>query len=269
MTSFDDIFESCPEIADVDIHEWAATTLQTYPALLLRRCELAFLEHRKNKRGAEHEFLDLAFVCRGTRKSYIRYLQVHRHPSLKPIPLHVQLGGGITARDTISVSRSPFDTTHSYPLYQLHFPPLAYPTILDLAAMLITVVSLAPRYHLYTSACYWYARMVFEGLKHVFQGEVRKGEKAQNRGKYAGILLLVDENAYFLWGKPRALRRWQDLQSAIVYGRLEAKPLQLYNLIDYIYYARRRSMFPDVYPGKSCSCSGTSSVASSCSRYKS
>ena len=263
VTSFDEIFESCPEIADVDVHEWA-TILRTYPIQLLRRCDLAFLEHRKNKHGAEHEFLDLTFVCRGIHKSYIRYLQVHRHPSLKPIPLHVQLGGGITARDTISVSRSPFDTTHSYPLYQLRFPPLAYPTILDLAAMLVTVISLAPRYHLYTSACYWFARMVFEGLKHVFHGEVLKGEKAHNRGKYAGIILLVDENTYFLWGKPRALRRWQRFQSALAHKRMEAKALHLHKLIDYLYYARRHAMYPDVYGKESCSCSRSSS--SSCCR---
>jgi len=258
-TSFDDIFLSCPEITDVDVHEWV-TTLQTYPTTLLLRCELAFLEHRKNKHGAEHEFLDLTFVCRGTYTSFIHYLRVHRHPSVKPIPLHVQLGWGIDAQDTISVSHHPFDTS----LYQLRFPPLAYPTILDVAAMLITVASLAPRYHLYTSACYWYARMVFEGLKHVFRGEVSKGEKAQNRGKYAGMLPLVDDDAYFLLGKPRALRHWQRFQSAIAHRRMEAKALHLHKLIDYLYYSHRHAMYPDVYGRESCSCSRSS--FSTCSR---
>jgi len=110
--------------------------------------------------------------------------------------------------------------------------------MLELTAMLMIVTSMAPQYCLFTSACYWHSRMVFEGLAHIFQGEVSPTEKSHLRRKYAGLVPIVDETGSLLLGNPRALQAWESFQSCIEPDSNPPTPhlAQLHKLFDHMYY---------------------------------
>jgi len=153
------------------ISTWTENITRAHPLHLLSGCRIVAAEHRKKIQGSEHEYIVLQTVYRGIQQ----YVRVERRPS-KPSPLWLQFGAGVLAQDTVIMSPTNFDESGSYALYTMHFPEATGPNLLDLAATLSAIISLAPRYHLYTSSCYWFARMVFEGLKHLFRGEVMEGE---------------------------------------------------------------------------------------------
>jgi len=242
------------------ISHWS-TAARNYPRSGHANFRILDVVHRKNKHYSEHEFLLLTIlVFRSTTgQPYRCYGRVERR-NHNSNSLRLRLGLGVPAKDTITFSCSPFntiaDTDKSYTLYSLSFRETGGPNLLDLAAMLTTIVALAPRYHLYTSSCYWFARMIFEGLTHTFGGTVIAGENACNRGKYARLVPVVDETASFLLGKPRALRRWERFQSAIVHDRVEAQACRMHELIDHAYSVRRAAMEVSAqqaeYPMASC-----------------
>jgi len=200
-------------------------------------------EHRKNARGSEHEYIILDMVDRGIHC----YARIDRRPS-NPSSLRIQIGAGVPAKDTLSISSFPFSTSDSYSVYTLNFPEATRPNALDLAALLNSVISLAPQYYLYTSGCYWFARMIFEGLEHIFSGEVLQGEVPQNRGKYAGLVRVVNDDGAFLLRKPRALRRWKKLQSSISSIVTHPRTSDIHGLLDYVYRSRREVIYLAVTP---------------------
>jgi len=220
------------------ISTWTENITRAHPLHLLSGCRIVAAEHRKKIQGSEHEYIVLRTVSRGIH----HHVRIERRPS-RPSSLRLQFGAGVPAKDTIIISPINFDDTGSYALYTMHFPEATGPNLLDLAATLSAIISLAPRYHLYTSSCYWFARMVFEGLEHLFRGKVMEGDWPHYRGKYARFITVIDTNGDFLLRKPRALRRWERFQSAVVHGRVEKKASQLHGLIDHLYRSHREATY--------------------------
>ena len=218
--------------------------ISTYPLPVLLNFHIVEVEHRKNRRGSEHEYLILTAVAYEDTRPFVHHIRIERRPSRKPASLRVQLGGGVDAMDTISLSSTPFNgLEESYSLYSQHFSLDAAPNAIDLAAMLSTIVSLAPRYYLYTSACYWFARMVFEGLSHNFGGKVIPRERPHYRGTFARLVPVVDEAGSFLLRQPRALRRWARFQAALIQRQTrKSKDSLLHELIDHVYHPHRKDL---------------------------
>jgi len=209
------------------------------------------VEHRKAKSISEHEYILLTVNCHLSDGSITpRYIRVDRHPS-KRIPIHFHLGIGVDAKDTISIATIPFsnDDTTSYSLYKMSFPDYKTgPNVLELTTMLMIIASIAPEYRLYTSACYWHSRMVFEGLAYIFQGEVSPSDKPQYRGKYAGLVPVVGKTGSPLLGNPRSLQAWERFQLALERGESEPnrrnlrRLSQLHKLFLYLYYPQLRAL---------------------------
>lgn len=197
-------------------------------------------------RAAEHEYI-LLTVITVDNGPHLRYVRIDRRPSKRlDTPIILFLGMGVIANDTISMSTTPFDATQTYSLYNMNFDTTEAqcPNMLDLIPILTIVPSLAPRYHLYTSCCYWFSRMVFESLAHITRGKVLPADRPQYRGKFAGCFVVVDESGSFLLRQPRAVRRWQSFHSSISFpGYVKAastqpSPLsqQHLDLLNYLFY---------------------------------
>jgi len=227
---------------------WARDVKVVYPPSILGNTHISFIEHRKSMRAAEHEYILLTVIYHDNGP-HIRYVRIDRRP-FKRIDTRIILflGMGVVANDTISMSTTPFDATQTYSLYNINFDinEVQCPNMLDLITILTIVPSLAPRYHLYTSCCYWFSRMVFESLAHISRGKVLPADRPQYRGRFAGHFVVVDESGSFLLRKPRAVRRWENFHSSISYpGYARAKSTQssplsqeYLDLLDYLFYVQ-------------------------------
>jgi len=212
------------------------------------------MEHRKTNNVSEHEFLLFTVNCYLVDGSITpRYICVDRHPSRR-IPISFHLGMAVDARDTISIASVPFKNNHAttYSLYKMKFPTHGpYPNMLELTAMLITVTSIAPEYRLYTSACYWYSRMVFEGMAHIFRGVISPADKPQLRGKYAGLVPVVKETGSLLLRDPPAVRAWEQFLLAIEQGGPDVDTQNprlspLHKLFDYLFPLNLKAFYHTV-----------------------
>lgn len=216
-------FGSSPSAETVLVSVWARDIQRLYSPSVLQNSRIVSVEHRKSKRASEHEYilLTVMFYC---DSPHIRYVRLDRRPSKRSDRrLFLPLGVGVAANDTISMSTTPFVEAQTYPLYSLSFDSSdsILPNMLDLITILTIVPSLAPRYHLYTSCCYWFSRMVFECLTHISRGRVLPMDKPQHRGKFAGCFVVVDDTGSFLLRKPRVVRQWEAAMDG--YGRTKSK----------------------------------------------
>lgn len=194
-----------------------------HDTLTLSNCQVLAVEHRKNSKGAEHEYLLFTLRCKGpsSGRMYTRYLRTdrsfqHDSPVLHPHK-HLLRGGSLPADDTIHIELCPFKSD-SYTLYKMTFDnEMLAPNILDLAALLQAVASLSSQYHLYTFMCYWHARTVYDALRVRFRGRQQEGERPHSRGRYAGGWAMIsNEEGQLLMTKRFSIlrigRRTHDLE---------------------------------------------------------
>jgi len=90
-------------------------------ALPLHDCRIVAVEHRKNKKGAEHEYLFLTMRCKGisSGKIFTRYIRsdrsfYHNSPGVIKHYRNFLRGGGLAADDTIIISPTSFRTGSYY-----------------------------------------------------------------------------------------------------------------------------------------------------------
>jgi len=144
--------------------------MRVYPPSTLEKTRINSVEHRQSMQGAKHDYI-LLTVDNGP---HIRYVRIDRRPS-KRIDNRIRLflGNAVVANDTISMSATPFDSARSYSLYTMNFDTNQLRANMhDLITILTILPCLASRYHLYSSCCYWFSRMVFESLARITQGRV-------------------------------------------------------------------------------------------------
>ena len=96
-------------------------------------------------------------------------------------------GGEADPLDIITISPTAFSTEGSYLLSSLEFEE-TLPTVAHLAAVLKAVHVKAPKYTLYSSMCYWFARATFEGLGYLCHGHVLREKEALYRGRFLRFL---------------------------------------------------------------------------------
>jgi len=193
-----------------DIPHWISIVLRQHRSRLLD-CRIDSLEHRKNEEGAKHEYIQLALQCTGrSGMRYSRHIRIDRSFQRNPscVKNHYRTllrGGGLPADDTVIITPTPY-RTGSFSLYAAYFHDDQRPTILDLAAVLQAVTSLAPMYDLY-AMCYWHARMSFDGLAFSFQGRIMEAHKPSSRGKF-GNLKVTEQNGRLVLTCLKRLPSW-------------------------------------------------------------
>jgi len=193
------------------VPSWVQTIRHRYSTDLLN-CRIISAEHRKNSGGAEHEYILLTMKCYCNSDNFTRYIRIDRSFRHNPSTVlrHYKTllrGNALPADDTIIIDPTPFPTG-SYSLYKVEFA-LA-PNILDLAALLDAVSSLAPNYDLYRFMCYWHSRILFESLVQAFQGTVEAGEKPEQRGRIGWSdfsISVVDQNGRFRFNRLTRMRQ--------------------------------------------------------------
>jgi len=201
------------------------------------------MHHRKNTQTPEHEYLLATLVGCRAGKLHIRHVRVERRSTSNSLHL---LGRGVLADDSISISHAPFDVTESYSLYHLQFPGVNRPNILEFAAMLNAITSLDPHYRLYTSDCYWFARMVFEGMAHSFHGQISEGDRPHQRGKFARIFPVLDRRGVPHFGMSPVIKRWLRYRTAVVHVAgpgADAQISMIHELIKDAYSRRRAELY--------------------------
>jgi len=224
---------------------WAAA-VSALPWSLLDTCRIVSLHHRKNKETPAHEFLLATLSIRSAGGNEIRHLLVQRRSADAASAFLRLLGRGTLAEDSISISPSPFTTDASYSLYHLHFPKANRPNILEFAAMLEAIISLDPYYRLYTSDCYWFARMVFEGMARAFDGQVVDGDRPHRRGRFAAIFPVLRNRGIPYVGMSSVMRHWMTYQAAVVRVAapgVDVRVALMHELIDNIYSRRRSELY--------------------------
>ena len=174
------------------IEHWADNILRHKHQHHLQNCRLVSIEHRKNEDGPKHEYILVTVNC----SADVRYIRIDR--SFQRNPRDVQnhyrsllRGRGVPADDTIIITSTPHHAG-SFSLYAMYFDFAAAPTVYDLAIVLQAISSSSTSYSL-ESMCYWYARMVFDGIAVPFNGRVEPGQKPHLRGKFTRFIQLVDE----------------------------------------------------------------------------
>ena len=192
--SFDGIL-SDHRIAN-SIDDWAQAVLHHKQRSQLDGFRTVTLEHLKSRSRPRHEFIQVKIQYKHSH----RFIRVDR--SFQRNSTHVRdqyrdllRGGSLPADDTIIITSTPH-YHDSFPLYAMSFDPKHAPTILDLAIVLLAVTSSAPVYNL-ESMCYWYARMVFDGVADAFGGRVIPKERPDLRGTFSGSIRLVERNGTF------------------------------------------------------------------------
>jgi len=195
-----------PMILPLAVRDWTAA-MRKLELSRLKQCTISRIEHWKRQRAAEHEFLLLEFICVGLSKTYKRYARVERDIQSSPngsslrrssTSMRLKFGGKVAAEDTIIISPEPFSDEDSYSVFHLDFPSGNNPNVADLSALLEVMIDVAPKYHLYTYMCYWFARMVFDGLGFGFKGRMLEGEKARFRGKFAHKFNIINKDGRFI-----------------------------------------------------------------------
>jgi len=179
--------------------------------LELRNFRLIEIEHRKNEESPYHEFVQVTVQCTTIERStHIRYARVDRSFQRNPASVrnhyrNLLRGSSLPADDTIFITPTPH-RAGSFSMFVLYFDYTKAPTILDLANVLQAVTSSAPNYNL-DSMCYWFARMVFDGLAEAFGGQILPGQKPGRRGKFTwGIELVERGGSLRLTGLPYLTR---------------------------------------------------------------
>ena len=102
-----------------DIGTWILSV--RHLALPLLDCRIVAVEHRKNVKGAEHEYLFLTMRCKGVSsgKIFTRYIRsdrsfYHNSPGVIKHYRNLLRGGGLAADDTIIISPTSFRTGSYY-----------------------------------------------------------------------------------------------------------------------------------------------------------
>lgn len=193
----------------------ASMPVETYLLLLrkladfdqLVKCRISKVEHRKDRDGSEHEFLCAYMEVDGSRGSvYRRSVILQRSPRLvenatlvRQTMQHkiIAKGFGVDGADTIQFFIYLDLNRSSSVLYTLEFKTRdRQPTIIDLACLANTVTSFARKYKMYKFSCYWYSRMVYEGLRignNKFRGGiVTLGPISKKRGTWKGYRVVND-----------------------------------------------------------------------------
>ena len=172
---------------------------------ILERCLVKSVDHRKATSGSFHESIHITMQVTGaaSKHIYTRHLELQRTP-LKDGTIEQRIdmkakNGRVPAQDTIQISTQP-DTEGTFSVHTMTFPHHT-PNILHLISMCMAIISIAPEYRLYTYSCYWFARMVFEGLHYRFHGlDVPDPQHHMSRGAYLGFwkVVAVDEECRFI-----------------------------------------------------------------------
>ena len=178
------------------IDDWAHAVLHHKHRSQLDGFRTVTLEHLKSRSRPRHEFVQVKVLYKHAH----RFIRVDR--SFQRNSTHVRdqyrdllRGGSLPADDTIIITSTPH-YHDSLPMYAMSFDPKHAPTILDLAIVLLAITSSAPVYNL-ESMCYWYARMVFDGVADAFGGRVVPKERPDLRGTFSGSIRLVEKNGTF------------------------------------------------------------------------
>lgn len=180
----------------------------------LHGCWLTKVEHWKAVGyGVEHEHLLLELVTRHDDRRFIKLDRNHitasnSHP---PLTLSSQtsshnssllVGCNSDKLDKYRILYDPGELTQKpYTLLTtFRFHADNRPNILQLAVLAECVSNAAP-YHLWSTMCYWFSRMLYEGLFHLFRdrGEEVYTKKWERRGRYKR-LELIDEDLRFRSG---------------------------------------------------------------------
>ena len=182
------------------IDQWAFSVLNHEQRNRLRDCRVLWMEHRKNREGSMHEYIQVAVLCTIHSTPCFRFIRIDR--SFQRNPPHTQdhhrpllRGRSLPADDTLMISSTPH-LAGSFSVYVMHFDFAVAPSILDLAIVLSAVTSAAPVYNLETM-CYWYARMVFESTAESFNGRVEPGQCPELRGRFTRGIRLVEKDGKF------------------------------------------------------------------------
>jgi len=188
------------------IKDDADITLET-----LQDCKIVKLDHRKEKSGSYHEFIVITVEIIGaeSKHNYTRVVTLQRTP-IKDGGDSQSVGqrynmkaknGRLPAHDAIKVT-PPVERKGSESVYTMTFPTHS-PNILHLLCLTMAIISIAPEYRLYTYSCYWFARMIHEGLKYRFHGlEVPDPSYGKKRGAYqfsiVGMITALDSECRFI-----------------------------------------------------------------------
>jgi len=178
-----------------------------------QRCRIARVEHRKCDQGSEHEFILAHMEATGlpprSRQVYDRWVSLERAPKhpedisrMKNLSRRKLLKAGrkVPASDSIKFSTVKANECEgTVVLYSLDFtqsPSDRRPTIIDVAVLGAVISSTAEAYELYRFSCYWYARMLYEGLKigngSFAGGRESVGAARQKRGTWGGKAVVND-----------------------------------------------------------------------------
>ncbi|EIM79662.1 uncharacterized protein STEHIDRAFT_163486 [Stereum hirsutum FP-91666 SS1] len=174
-------------------------------------CRLTRVQHWKKRTGQQHEYLifDLVTAEGDTRQVITQRFWGTDNPRTRS-PINssngladasgrssLALGSKAARFDEYKVvfdAAEEVDTAHATLIFTYTFPADNRPDIIQLAVLANCVSDAGPRYHLYSTMCYWFARILYETAFHLFPGgqEIR-GEKWYYRGRFKTYRFVNDE----------------------------------------------------------------------------